>query len=260
MKNKYLIALLICTLLSVCLIGCSPVDEEWGNPGSPFIDVKSENVEKIVVIYGLYGKSYTMSDTEKELFIPLLNEIVIYERDESWRGNDGGLGIEFEIHYSEQDKITKVMPIDLYVEIDGKGYRSLHKPCNEVSDFLYRIIFREFHPSSKPFENLQASDLESVVVEESLKEYCLDTDETNALVEMLKNINTYGEAPIIIGQDECQEVFTVNKKDGTSFLVSFSYPDIIIDGTHYVTDWEQARLGEELYESIVQEHFSQVGD
>ena len=104
MKNRCYATLIVIALLVSALVGCSPVQNEIGEARSPFSNLSVKNVDKIVVAYGI--NSYTMSDDEKNSFVPLLNDIIIYEEDDSWKDNDGVGETEIEIHY--QDTIEKL--------------------------------------------------------------------------------------------------------------------------------------------------------
>ena len=254
MKNRCYAVLLICVLLLVNLVACSQEQKEEGGPLSPFSDLRVDNIDKIVVTYGI--NSYTMSDDEKESFVPLLNAIIIYEEDDSWRYNDGVGETEIEIY--SQDKVDKVRFLNSYVVLNGQGYRCEHQPCIAVSTVLYRITHREFYPSEKPFENLRISDVESVRIVKGQNEYQLNADEKEALMAILNIINTYGidpETDQYFG--ELHEHFTLKKKDGSELIVSFFYPNFKINGTHYIADEDQVRQGKELYERICQEQFPQ---
>lgn len=250
---KKFLCLFIALLVSA-LVGCSPVQDEIGEARSPFSNLSVKNVDKIVVAYGI--NSYTMSDDEKNSFVPLLNDIIIYEEDDSWKDNDGVGETEIEIHY--QDTIEKARFLNSYVVLNGQGYRCEHQPCIVVSNVLYRITHREFYPSEKPFENLSISNVESIGIVKNQNEYQLNADEKAALIEILNTVNTYGKDPETdqyLG--ELQEHFTLKKKDGSKFIVSFFYPNFKINGTHYIADEDQVRQGKELYERICQEQFPQ---
>lgn len=126
-----------------------------------------------------------------------------------------------------------------------------------ISCFVYASCDKD-QTEVKPFENLQMSEIESIAVIRYKKEYVLDETEREELLRILNSITTYGEFPEsdeIIG--ELQEHFTLKKKDGSELVVSFFYPNVKINGTHYITDEDQARLGEDLYERICQEQFPQ---
>lgn len=126
-----------------------------------------------------------------------------------------------------------------------------------VSCFVFASCEKD-QTEVKPFENLQISETESIAVIRNKKEYVLAEAEKKELLHILNSITTYGEHPEsneIIG--EWQEHFTVRKNDGSEFVVSFFYPNIKIDGTHYIANEDQVRLGNDLFERICQEQFSQ---
>lgn len=240
--KKFIIILPLLAILFLCLFCLIP--------RHPFADVKDKDVDKIVIIDGKL--SYTLSESEQKELIPLINSVIVYEKNSLWKNRDGNCGPTVEIYLSDQGQATTVVFLNDYVVIDDQGYRCKYEPCSEVTEFLYRITAREFYYSpQKPFESLQFTDIESVKIVKNGVDYMLDAEETLALVEILASVNTYALDQKLYGYSgDPLDMFTVIKKDGTSFTVSFSNPTINIDGVYYVSEEEQIKPGESLLASL----------
>lgn len=119
----------------------SPVYESQ-KPSMPFKDLNMFEVDHITVEFGIH--SYRLSDQECAKFVELLNKIVIYEKDNSWKGYDG-LNESFETVFKKDGTSFDVKYCWPFVLIDGQGYETKQRGGYNIDDYIYDIYLYQFY-------------------------------------------------------------------------------------------------------------------
>lgn len=109
------------------------------------------------------------------------------------------------------------------------------------------------------FKERLTSDIKSVKVIRDTS-YTLNEKETAKFVGLLKAIPIYEKDPVEaknshLYSEGWNEMFTVTKKNGSSFTVTFFYPVLKVNGSIYTSDPEKIGICFSFYESIMREHF-----
>lgn len=99
----------------------------------PLKDLRAGGVTEIRT--GLYppDMEFTLTREEIEELVPLLNEVVIYREDNSFREYDGQAVI-FTVTEKDGTKTT-LQAYNPFFIIDGTGYRTKYAPCEALNQF-----------------------------------------------------------------------------------------------------------------------------
>lgn len=76
---------------------------------------------------------FTLTREEIEALTPLLNELVTYQRDDSWRDYDGQL-CRFTLTLADGSQTT-VQDYNPFLIVDGVGRRTKYEPCEALNHF-----------------------------------------------------------------------------------------------------------------------------
>jgi len=142
MKKERIIVYTVLALVLLALIGCTVAYYYERQPKTPYSELTASEVEGITLIYGIH--SYELSEGEIAELIPLIQKLVIYERDDSWREYDGCSFTDIEVRKKDGVAFTLHF-MNPFILIDGKGYRCEYKPCDNAGRYVYQIARREFH-------------------------------------------------------------------------------------------------------------------
>lgn len=76
--------------------------------------------------------------TNMKEFVPYLNNIVVYGKDNSYTEYAGqGVTVTLVLSDGKQVEITECSP---FVIIDGVGYKAKHEPCEELNRYANSLI------------------------------------------------------------------------------------------------------------------------
>lgn len=91
-------------------------------------DIQSAQVE-------LFPPDVTIQLTSEEIdrLVPLLNQVVIYRRDDSWREYDGQMCV-FTLTMAD-GSLTTVQDYNPFLILDGAGWRTKYGPCEALNHF-----------------------------------------------------------------------------------------------------------------------------
>ena len=91
-------------------------------------DIQSAQVE-------LFPPDVTIQLTKQEIdrLVPLLNQVVIYRRDDSWREYSGQMCV-FTLTMADGSQIT-VQAYNPFLIVDGTGWRTKYEPCEALNHF-----------------------------------------------------------------------------------------------------------------------------
>lgn len=126
MKKKVLVTALCALVLAggvlakLYLIGTKPLR------GLTIEEVTSATVE-------LYPPDATLELTQEEIkeLVPILNRVVSYRRDDTYR-ESSGQAVIFALTKTDGTQL-RVQAYNPFIIIDGEGYRTKYGPCEELS-------------------------------------------------------------------------------------------------------------------------------
>lgn len=134
MKKKLMIfvgccaaVLLACALCKRYLVGDSPLKSlSLGEIGAVEVELLPPN------------QTVRLTAEQIETLLPLLHDVVIFERDDSYR-EYAGQAVIYTI--SKKDGTTvRVMAYNPFIVLDGAGYRCEHEPCEALNRFANNLI------------------------------------------------------------------------------------------------------------------------
>lgn len=124
-------------VVCICLLGI--VVFAFSFRKKPFRDLDSSEIESATV--RLIPPDKTIQIMEKDQLADFLNDVVIYNRDDSYTEYDGQ-GVIFTLTMSDGTQ-TEIMAYNPFLVIDGVGYRTKYEPCNALNSFANRLLREE---------------------------------------------------------------------------------------------------------------------
>lgn len=133
MKKKYvlLIILLIISIITVLLIK-NPKEK------MPFKDIHMDDVKSVTATLQPPNVTYELNTKEIEELIKILQSVVIYNKDNSYR-NYCGQSVIFSIVKNHGSTID-IMAYSPFLVIDGTGYKTKYELCDKLSSLGNRIV------------------------------------------------------------------------------------------------------------------------
>ncbi len=121
-------------LVILVLVGCVGISTFMGRKPLKNLDIVSATVE-------LLPPDKTIQITELDELEELLEEVVIYNQDDSYT-EYAGQAVIFTIVLSDgsQMEITAYNP---FIIIDGVGYKCKYEPCEELNNYANRLLNNE---------------------------------------------------------------------------------------------------------------------
>jgi hypothetical protein len=136
MKKKKLIGL-ICLLLMILIIGMLVIGRN--SKEKPYHDLKIDDIKKVEMLVQPPNKVVEITDRKQlEKFIIILNKIVLYKKDDTWK-EYSGQSVQFTITKNNGDIIT-VWEYNPFIILDGVGYKTKYEPCEELNKFANSLI------------------------------------------------------------------------------------------------------------------------
>lgn len=102
----------------------------------PFANINEEDISSASV--QLMPPNKTIQITELSELADVLKDIVIYNKDDSYKEYDGQAVI-FTITMTDGTK-TVINAYNPFVVIDGIGYRTKYEPCERLSQFANDLL------------------------------------------------------------------------------------------------------------------------
>lgn len=138
----------ICVGICVVLLGLGSVGYIRYDKSAkhPFTSRELSKVERVSVIFGAY-EPYYLSEEEEEQFLELLEDVVIYERDNTYREYTGVGFTSFGIEKTN-GKTIYIQASNPFFIINDVGYRTKYEPCDEISRFGYEIVHSKIKKNS----------------------------------------------------------------------------------------------------------------
>lgn len=99
----------------------------------PFQNLTAGDIRSAAVELYPPDCSYTLTPEEIERLAPLLNDLVIHRRDDSWREYCGQL-CRFTLTLADGTQTT-VQAYSPFLILDGEGWRTKYEPCEALSHF-----------------------------------------------------------------------------------------------------------------------------
>ena len=105
---------------------------------TPYKNLKASNIVSATVCLAPPDKTVQITDSEIEELVPYLNEIVIYNEDNSYT-DYCGQAVMFTLTMADgsQEEITAYNP---FVIINGIGYKAKYEPCEQLSRYANKLL------------------------------------------------------------------------------------------------------------------------
>lgn len=125
-----------CALLlgvAVCLLGRGK---------SPFRDLDASQIAYAQVQLLPPDKTAEIADTKA--LAALLQDVVIYEKDDSYRKYSGQAAI-FTLTMTDGTQV-EIMAYNPFLVIDGAGYKTKYAPCEALNGYANQLLGTEYSP------------------------------------------------------------------------------------------------------------------
>lgn len=132
MKKKHFF--LICITLLI-LVGIAAAPRFIGH--KPLKSLMIDEIEQIDVELLPPDKKITLTAEETAQLVPLLHDVVTYQKDQSYSEYDGQ-AVVFTI-YKKDGTTATVMEYNPFVVLNGVGYRAKYAPCEVLSHFANEL-------------------------------------------------------------------------------------------------------------------------
>ena len=129
MKKRTLF--ILCGLAALLLTGTALWPSVVGT--RPLKALAPEDIQSVTVELYPPDAQFTLTREEIDRLVPLLNQVVIYRRDDSWRDCCGQL-CRFTLTLSDGTQTT-VGAFNPSLILDGVGWRTKYGPCEALNHF-----------------------------------------------------------------------------------------------------------------------------
>ena len=129
-KKKRFIMLIICVTAVICTVGITFIGQK------PFKSLKSSDIVSATVLLEPPDETIVITDVSE--LVADLNEVVIYNRNQSYR-NYVGQAVTFTLIMSDGTQI-KVMAYNPFIVINGIGYKTKYEPCERLNQYANRLM------------------------------------------------------------------------------------------------------------------------
>lgn len=130
-KRRLWIIPIIVVLVCIIFIGKSFIGTR------PFKDLAAKDIKEVTI--WLIPPDIKLAFTEEEVIelVRILNKVVIYKEDNSYKDYDGQ-AIIFTITKTDGKQIS-INAYNPFIIIDGIGYRTKYKPCEELNSLANNL-------------------------------------------------------------------------------------------------------------------------
>lgn len=133
MIKKVIMAASVCILLIGIVVFAVTVGKQ------PYKDLDASEILSATVRLAPPGKTLPVADTEE--LTECLQDVIIYNRDDSYRTIDG-LSVTYTLTMTDGTQ-TEIMPYSSCLVIDGSGYRTEQEPCNALISYANKLFNEE---------------------------------------------------------------------------------------------------------------------
>lgn len=113
----------------------------------PFKGLAASDIVSATVLLGPPDKTFQIAETEQ--LVAYLNEVVIYNEDNSYT-DYAGQTVIFTLTMTDGSQ-TKITAFNPFIVINGTGYKAEYEPCNELSKYANKLANEirslAYHPS-----------------------------------------------------------------------------------------------------------------
>lgn len=135
MRRKASIVSTIC-VLAVCVAGAALL---IGRGEKPYGNLDASQI--MLATVRLIPPDKTIQITEINELVEYLEDVVIYNKDDSYTEYDGQ-GVIFTLTMSDGTQ-TDIMAYNPFLVIDGIGYRTKYEPCQALNSYANRLLDEE---------------------------------------------------------------------------------------------------------------------
>ncbi len=127
---KKIISIVLALIFVFSCVGCAEQSEK------PYKDLVASDVVSATVTLSPPNKTVKIDDIEK--LVLLLNDIVIYEKDNSY-GEYNGQSVSFTLTMTDGRK-EQARPFGDFFVINGTGYKTKYKPSESLSNYANELF------------------------------------------------------------------------------------------------------------------------
>lgn len=155
MKKRTIIISLICILsVTIIMIVFAVISGR-----KPYKNLDTSQIVSAVV--RLTPPDETIQITEMTELVNLLKDVVIYNEDNSYK-EYSGQGVIFTLTMTD-GRQTSIMAYNPFLVIDGVGYKTKYKPCEELNHYANMLL--EQTKTLSFADNVQATTFQATVIE-----------------------------------------------------------------------------------------------
>lgn len=127
----------IIALICILLIGVTVFFIIFRNrPKKPFENLKTSDIVSATVCISPPGETIQIVDLEE--LTHCLNDIIIYNKDNSYNEYDGQ-GVVFTLVMADGTQ-TEIMEYNPFFVIDGVGYKTEYEPCEALNHYANGLL------------------------------------------------------------------------------------------------------------------------
>lgn len=104
----------------------------------PFAGWSHGEIARVELTLTPPDRTFTLTDAEVGELLPLLQEVVLYQRDDSYTDYEGQ-AVVFDVTLRD-GSTTHVVAYNPFVIIDGVGYRAKYEPCEALNAFANQLL------------------------------------------------------------------------------------------------------------------------
>lgn len=129
MKKKWLIVIGCLVIIGIVIVFAF-------SGRKPYKDLEASNIVSATV--HLVPPDKTIQITDIEELVAYLNEVVIYNEDNSYTEYDGQ-GVIFTLTLTDGSQ-EEIIAYNLFVVINGTGYKTKYEPCEKLNNYANRLL------------------------------------------------------------------------------------------------------------------------
>ena len=104
----------------------------------PFAGWSNEEIARVELTLTPPDRTFTLTDAEVGELLPLLQQVVLYQRDDSYT-DYAGQTVVFDVILRDGSTI-QIWEYNPFVIIDGEGYRAKYEPCEALNAFANQML------------------------------------------------------------------------------------------------------------------------
>lgn len=104
----------------------------------PFAGWSNEEIAQVELTLTPPDQSFELTGAEVGELLPLLQQVVLYQRDDSYT-DYAGQAVVFDVILRDGSTI-QIWEYNPFVIIDGEGYRAKYEPCEALNAFANQML------------------------------------------------------------------------------------------------------------------------